>query len=518
MQTSTTVFNSLFCLGLAFFGCTVRAGTYYVVPASTPNHTAVHPYASWETAATNIADAVAVTEEDKSTMDTVYLTNGVHYITTPVETTDNRITIKSWDGNPETTIINGNYPENTSRAFYILAKQLGPAHIEGLTFTNCYSTGYGGAVYFRGANNGTISNCWFLGNVSAVRGGAVDIERAGFVKNCRFVGNISTSGGAVGVTSDAQTRIAFTGQPAIVDCLFSNNMSRGSGGAAISGAHNYLVSRCTIVDNVVSNTATAYGGAISLGAGGIVHASTIIRTRKAATSGGYLRGVAVASANNLNNALIDCIIENNEGGESSIHLLGGLSSLIENCTIQDNANEGAAVSGSMILRNTLIARNSKIGFASGNSVASSWGSIAENCTFTANGTVGYLITSGTLTNQLVNCIVQGNQSGIQWERGVNAQNPAFIVENTCLFPLPFGDNDFINDGVIMTDPMFRDAENGDYRLRAKSPCRNTGSNAPFWLAAANDLGGTNSRILEDVVDMGCYEYLEEHLCTVIAVR
>ncbi|MGI5869376.1 MAG: right-handed parallel beta-helix repeat-containing protein [Kiritimatiellia bacterium] len=512
----TPLFNALACFALVHLTGFARSETYFVVPASTPNHTAVYPYTSWETAATNIADAVAVTEEDKTVMDTVYLTNGIHYITTPVSTEDNRITIKSWDGNPETTIINGNYPANQTRAFHVLAKHRGPAYIEGLAFTNCHSTATGGAIYFRGASNGAISNCWFLGNVAAERGGAINLERAGFIKNCRFVGNASNEGGAVGVTADVQTSMPLSGQPAVIDCVFSNNMSCKNGGAAISGAHGYLVSRCTFVDNVVSNTVTAYGGAIALGHGGTVHASLITGTKKLNT--GYVRGVAVASPNNRNNSLLDCRIEKNAGGESAVHFLDGLSTIVENCTILDNTNNVAAVAGSMVMRNTLVARNANVGFLSGNPVSDSWGSILENCTITANGTFGYQLMGNTLTNQLVNCIVQGNAPGDQWKRPQVSPGPAFLVENSCLSPLPSGGDVVVNDAVITTDPAFKNPAAGDYRLRGTSPCRNSGANALPWLADARDLGGSNPRILEDVVDMGCYEYFNEHPCTVVTIR
>ena len=46
LQKSTTMFKALVCFALVSFGCFARSETYYVVPASTLNHTAVYPYTS----------------------------------------------------------------------------------------------------------------------------------------------------------------------------------------------------------------------------------------------------------------------------------------------------------------------------------------------------------------------------------------------------------------------------------------------------------------------------------------
>lgn len=56
--------------------------------------------------------------------------------------------------------------------------------------------------------------------------------------------------------------------------------------------------------------------------------------------------------------------------------------------------------------------------------------------------------------------------------------------------------------VITNDPQFVDAENGDYRLKSTSPCRNAGLNA--YVTTSVDLLGTE-RIQDGVVNIGCYE-------------
>lgn len=64
---------------------------------------------------------------------------------------------------------------------------------------------------------------------------------------------------------------------------------------------------------------------------------------------------------------------------------------------------------------------------------------------------------------------------------------------SCTSPLPAG------EGNVSADPLFADADNGDFRLLAASPCRDKGSNS--YAAEPTDLAGS-PRILSGTVDMG----------------
>jgi hypothetical protein len=58
------------------------------------------------------------------------------------------------------------------------------------------------------------------------------------------------------------------------------------------------------------------------------------------------------------------------------------------------------------------------------------------------------------------------------------------------------------DGCIRNNPLFVDAENDDFRLRADSACINNGGNT--YVTSGTDLMG-NLRIIDEAVDMGAYE-------------
>src|SRR5690606_11619465 len=58
---------------------------------------------------------------------------------------------------------------------------------------------------------------------------------------------------------------------------------------------------------------------------------------------------------------------------------------------------------------------------------------------------------------------------------------------------------------INSDPQFTDTGRGDYRLQITSPAINKGDNASWPSRSSTDLAG-NTRIFDDTVDIGAYEY------------
>ena len=157
--------------------------------------------------------------------------------------------------------------------------------------------------------------------------------------------------------------------------------------------------------------------------------------------------------------------------------------LVDHCTVISNqAFYGSATVG-CVLRNTLLVNNHALSFA----VAQY--SRLENCTV-VNNTVGASFLSGVAMSAAANCIIWGNQSF--WPP--DDTNCSY----TCDVYAPEGFNN------ITDDPLFEGAATNNYRILSNSPCVNLGTNF-FWMATAQDLAG-NSRIYNDVPDMGAYEY------------
>ena len=228
------------------------------------------------------------------------------------------------------------------------------------------------------------------------------------------------------------------------------------GGAWLIGAST--LEQCRIVDN-----AAAYsGGGVFCHEGGAVQSCTIY-SNAAATTGG---GVGCFETGRVTSCRVYANSAGTDGGGA--YLLGG--GYLDNC---------------------LVALNSAA--ASGGGVHCGRGSALSNCTVAGNSALG---TGGVRAfggGDLMNCIVFGN-AGRRDLLGTGS----WSARSSCSPELSSGGT----DGNISGDPQFADAAAGDYHPVPGSPCVNAGSNSPALPAL--DLDG-RARILDGVVDMGCYE-------------
>ncbi|HTI97795.1 MAG TPA: hypothetical protein VL527_02745 [Dongiaceae bacterium] len=177
----------LFALGPA------RATEFYV-NGNNPNPAA--PFASWDTAATNIQDAI----DAAKVSDTIWVTNGIYQtggrvvtggLTNRV-TLDKAVTVQSVNG-PLATIIRGNGATNGTNAvrcaWLTNNAQLVGFTLEGGATRTSGSTDvqYGGAAYCY-SGSAFLANCIIQSNNAAGYAGGVF---QGSVNNCAFIGNNS---------------------------------------------------------------------------------------------------------------------------------------------------------------------------------------------------------------------------------------------------------------------------------------------------------------------------------------
>ena len=134
----------------------------------------------------------------------------------------------------------------------------------------------------------------------------------------------------------------------------------------------------------------------------------------------------------------------------------------------------------------------------------------RNCTFVGN--VSYAPVPAGIHNSsggyVRNCILFGNMdyAGGAYTNANGIGSTPAKVSHSLLYPeegIPAG-----LAKVFSADPLFRDAETGDYTLKTSSPCINAGTNLTYT-AASIDLAG-NPRIhnfgkRSGIVDLGCYE-------------
>ncbi|MFA7159681.1 MAG: choice-of-anchor Q domain-containing protein [Kiritimatiellia bacterium] len=410
------------------------------------------PYSTWATAAAHIQDAV----DKAGTNDTVWVGAGrytvppnfTNYIGTNVVFIDKPLVLRSSNGVPATTIIDGGgsargaaffYRQTTSNLFVI----------DGFTITNCYATNMGGGLLFNGDNlcrwTGVVINCiithntvaWGTNNGSfrdtiGARGGGIGrynwnvLGGCGLViTNCVIRNNTALKGpGAADIGVGGGIYLTGYGYPVVANCLIENNAA-GDG----AGIHNYMAAtlyeRCVIRNN----TASAGGGGFYLSAGA---------------------------------TLINCLVYNNAAATygGGIYNLYAPPPSIINCTI--TSNTAPAVYGAGI----------RVRFASQGAGLRVCNSIIYSNAYNAD------LLSDIYTN--------------------------FFFTNTCIFST----NDLVAeacDGNFTNSPRFVDFAGEDFHLAPGSPCVNAGINQD-WMTNAVDLNGER-RIRYGTVDVGACEMI-----------
>jgi hypothetical protein len=145
--------------------------------------------------------------------------------------------------------------------------------------------------------------------------------------------------------------------------------------------------------------------------------------------------------------------------------------------------------------NCLIADNSA-GGNGGGIIAKGW---FINCTIAQNEAERYGAFDGYgNTTRWVNCI--------EWANGTDPFRTGACEIRHCCFSeeIEFDDTHF---GNFTADPLFVDADGGDYRLSAASPCIDTGITETTDLFLPEyDLSGETERILNGRIDCGAYEF------------
>ena len=549
--------SAFLVLGCLMFNLPLCAAkTLHVVPPGTAGVTPTSPYASWDTAATSLADAIAASTEKSGDPpgDTILVAPGTYNIDTMIDANKRRLTIRSMNRttgkeDPENTILDGGGTSSIlklSRPFIL---------VSGLTFANgckelsTFANNQGNAAVWISNHYSTISNCIFRGNKAVnMSGGCIIAPNPDWtpvVSGCIFTNNtieVTSSdtlcGGVIRLQADSDHPPAR-----IENCRFIDNHSKAK---KICGGVVYApyaaLDNCQFSENTFTNAetessakVTSYGGYVFLGNAGSMAGrcsmtncrftgraidteddDTILGTMVRINCpeciasnctfdaieenvGDLVQGMVTVGAHSAK--LVGCkftggthVRSSNPGGSSLVLIGGEITNVtFRNCLFSDNVMQGRFYA--------IKQHQTKL---------PTTGFTIENCTF-ANNTVGQTIsgeTSSTCTNYIVNSVFTST---------LYLSAPG-VVSNCCLAShsvnakISYGD--FL-PSEVGGDLKFVDAVNGDYHLRRKSPLREKGMLLDWMTADAIDLDGKSrvvsfygipySRDPSARPDIGCYE-------------
>ncbi len=286
-----------------FFAVCLSAGwiyaqTCHVVPPGTESGLPADPFNSWQTAATNIQDAVQAAATNGWA--TVLVSNGTYLLADRISIS-NAITVRSWNNGAldrESTIVDGNnYPGKpvTNPCFY-------------LDHTGIVLAG----LTIRGGNSPS--------------GGAIFAMKAGTISNCAIVNNAASSGGGAWIYTSGT----------FVDCVIaSNTVGQQGGGLYMRRSASVLLSGCEVSMNVAGNRGGGVlAGVLDAAAANLVASNCVFASNRSDYAGGaiYLNRGRIVNSLLVSNTAPD-------GGGIYYNCLSGQTHVveIENCTLADNA-------------------------------------------------------------------------------------------------------------------------------------------------------------------------------------
>ncbi len=362
----------------------------------------------------------------------------------------------------------------------------------------------GGGLCVDGA--ASLENCDFIGNQGGSGGGiCVALTASLTVKGGSFVDNVAAGYGGGGVEIEREAKVVisnatFTGNSAayggalhVVGSLTADNLTiNGNSGTGSAGVDVDASGTLTLENSTITNnTATNAAGGLYVGGWATVRRVTISGNSAANGGGVYVAGTLTAT---------DVTISDNAASDQGGGLRVNGASTLENATISGNSAEwggGAIVWGSLTLANSLVVENSAKSGGGGFYVGGK--ATFRNATIAANkaGWGGGLQASSDETTTLYNTILATNVGGDVVD-GATLKAYNVLSSHTAW---DAGSNNYVYNA---SQPLFKDAANGNYTLSLGSQAVDKGNNSHIS-GYSTDLAG-ETRVVNKTVDLGAYEY------------
>ncbi len=372
--------------------------------------------------------------------------------------------------------------------------------IDGITFQGGYGE-FGGAIRLENGSSPLITNVEIKDNFAFKSGGGLyckDYSSPQLSDVKIFNNNVNEHGGGAMFTNYCDASLKR--------CEVYGNFAYYSGGGLCATMYSDLQLDSI---SVYDNEGVAGGGIhISWGSQGTITNSAIYNNTAQSHVAGYVGQGGGAWISYYSDPVFYNVeitgneAQNNGGG---YHAESQSYAKFYNCNISNNTSvAGGAIylygNANHKFWNTLICSNHTPNGAGGaiNSVSSS--PLFTNVTITGNAATGTGQGGGALYNynstpQFKNCILWNNLPTeiVVYSGSVNAQ----YSDITGSYP---------GTGNINSDPLFGSVTFGDFSISEGSPCIDAGNpDTTGMLLPLFDYAG-NIRIVNDIVDMGAYEY------------
>ncbi|MCA1808802.1 MAG: hypothetical protein LC725_05015, partial [Lentisphaerae bacterium] len=447
-ELSLTVINNAGGTVTSSVNCVV---TLEALPPSPPGarHVAIHnmhptpPYTNWYTAATHIQDAVNVADPE----DTILVGPGRYNV-------------------PTNAVVSPDGATNVLFADKLLMLRSidGAANtiIDGEGLNRCMTISYSQS------SPRFILDGFTLTNGYAPNGGAIYYDTG--------------PSGTYNMHSE------------IHDCVVADNIAQNYGGATYVNKVDDTTRAIMVVSNSVfrnNKALTQDGGAIYRSTSSPFYIYDSLFEYNTATASGKSGGALYFDSNNRTTVIYNSVFRGNRastatGGQGGAIYTSRLTLDMRNCLLIDNlAREGGAI---------YLGRKPRMSFVNTTIVG-------NQCTL--GSSAGGIHIGGTDTGylQAQNTILYHNTGGLGNLRSATGYVDNYFT-NSCTTPDTLDPNFYAN-GSITNEPSFVDFDLQNYHLASNSPCLDAGL-YQSWMDDATDLDG-NPRIMQGVVDIGCYE-------------
>jgi len=366
--------------------------------------------------------------------------------------------------------------------------------IENVIIENNHSHNGGGLSFFR-VDGPVLNNVIIRNNTATAFGGGVFSYISTItMTNVTITGNHNQGEGQGGGIMLANSRGTFD------NMTITNNTAVGSHGGAIwtnnSGGPNSYGGWTMTNSTISGNASEMFGGGIIFAWSHPTLINCTISGNSAWWGGGGIFGLEGGFT------LKESIVSNNfsYGGGGGINVWGPISGndgvVIENCIVSGNQSDsdGGGISldedVDAIITRTSVVDNYASGYIGGIDVMNTYATL-NNVTVSGNtsgggGGVGITDANVDITNSIV------------WE---NTGNEVWVNSGSATVTYSDIEGGYGGEGNIDADPLFMDANNGDYTLQAPdSPCIDAGT---------ADLNGDGTEDITDysgsAPDMGAFE-------------